>query len=359
MKSRVPFLGFRLALASVLFAVAMPAAETVGTNAVSSATSAQPASITETAQMEWLKSYVELREELYGAQLARVRAEAEAEARMQATAYAEKIEQLRAWWEAERALQREDWRKAEESREQERRAAAHNTRLAWWLAGIIGVTGFFSLAMLSFWQWRGIKRVAELASNRGLLASPGLRESALDLPVPSDHAVTESTQRLLGTIERLERRIHELEDVSHAEPARILPAETTQTSASEHAAPKPVVETRAEEIPPAAGPEEEGVVARLLGRGRLLIEAKRPKEAAACYDEILSKHPHHAEALVRKGIALEQLKRDEEALRCYDEAIRADPKKTLAYLCKGAVCERLNRHDESAASYRLALRTDG
>lgn len=354
MKSRVLLLRSALASAGLSLASVLPGAEPSAPTPVSPAENVSN-DIAQAAQMEWLKSYVELREELYAAQLARVRAEAEAEARMQATAFAEKIEQLRAWWEAERALQREDWRKAEESREQERRAAAQNTRLAWWLAGTIGMIGFCTIAMMSWWQWRGLRRLTEAATETRLLAAPATT-SSLDLPVPSDRAVTESTQRLLGTIERLERRIRELEEISvGGETPQVLPA----PSPAEEIAEKAVVE----KVPNAAEAverrQEEETIARLLGRGRLLLEAKRAKEAVACYDEILAKQPQHAEALVRKGVALEQLRRDEEALRCYDEAIRSDPKKTLAYLCKGAVCERLNRLEESAASYRLALRADG
>ena len=140
-----------------------------------------------------------------------------------------------------------------------------------------------------------------------------------------------SSTRLLGAIERLEKRIHDLEHTS------LLPH---------------TVEAEIETI----GSNTESV-ATLMAKGQALLSANEPDKALACFEEVLKADPQHAEALVKKGTALEQLKRLEEAIDCYDKAIASNQAMTVAYLHKGAVYNQLERFSEALECYEQALRT--
>jgi tetratricopeptide (TPR) repeat protein len=77
----------------------------------------------------------------------------------------------------------------------------------------------------------------------------------------------------------------------------------------------------------------------------------------AILDEIISRDPQHAEALLKKGTALERLQKLEQALEYYDRAIAANRSLTLAYLYKGGVCNQLERYNEALQCYEQALRS--
>jgi len=216
-----------------------------------------------------------------------------------------------------------------------------------------------------FLQWRALNRFVERKERQLQLAAPGDRGGLAlteGMLAGADQAVAFSNQRLLSVVERMEKRILELEGATV--PAAALPAAsaagTSGPVAMASLAPFPVQAGSPGAAGKAtrAGAEQGNPVAVLLGKGSLLLELNRAREAIACYDEILRTEPANAEALVRKGSALEQLRRDEEALECYDAAIRADKRKTLAYLYKGAVCNRLERFAESVESYEQALKVE-
>jgi tetratricopeptide (TPR) repeat protein len=156
-------------------------------------------------------------------------------------------------------------------------------------------------------------------------------------------AVELSNQRLMSVIDRLERRVFELEHTA----GKPFPGAATLTVAAESAM---------------TATELDGTAARitvLLGKGQSLLDADKPEEAVACYDEILKLDSNYPEALVKKGAALERLKKDDEALSCYDRAIAADGTLTIAYLYKGGVYNRLERYNEALECYEQALRAQG
>jgi tetratricopeptide (TPR) repeat protein len=350
---------------------------------VPAAPQTRAANLGELSQAELLKAYLNMQEQLHATQLSVLnnRVEAEAAARAQTAALTEKLEFLRSTLEAERERQRAEQRQAEERREFERREAEQANRTILWIAGIFGGVGLLATLLMPLLQWRTLKQlttISEAQPQLPAIAHPHSLAPA-SLNPPSDQAVNDSNQRLLSAIDRMEQRILELE---HTAPTPT-PTSAPATAKNQVVTPQPTKTPTAPvstSRPPFAGmhassetqgarvsrapasvsasPEQADAMVRLLGRGRLLIEAGRSKEAIACYDEILLSEPNNAEALVRKGVALEHLKRDEEALECYNLAIRADRRKTLAYLCKGAVCGRLNRHAESVESYEQALRTE-
>jgi tetratricopeptide (TPR) repeat protein len=203
------------------------------------------------------------------------------------------------------------------------------------LVGAFGVAGLAAILLMVYFQWRAMSRLVELTA----LHPPGLA-LANDRPPPARAAVELSNARLLNVVERLEKRILELEEVSR------LPLGETVSPA---AAPSNGAETMAE--------DGDGCVADLLSEGQTLLAANEPEKALELFDRALAIQPHHAEALIKKGSALEKLERLDDAIACYDQAIRADGSKTIAWLHKGGLFNRLSRYDEALQCYEQALRT--
>jgi tetratricopeptide (TPR) repeat protein len=190
--------------------------------------------------------------------------------------------------------------------------------------------------------------MTEVTGLRAQLAAPA-RTGLLpgETAVASDQTVAFSNQRLLSVIDRMERRIFELEHTASpplpAAPAPAPVPSSNGTDASHRST---------------AASDQAAWVAVLLAKGRSLLATNKPQEAVVCYDEILKLDLQNAEALVKKGTALERLNRDDEALRCYNRAIEADRKMTLAYLHKGGVCNRLGRYEDALECYEQALRAE-
>jgi len=215
-----------------------------------------------------------------------------------------------------------------------------SNRTLLWVASAFGGAGILALLFAAVFQWRTVSRVAELSILRPQLAA-GVPNTLL--PALADggagRVVELSNQRLMAIIERLERRIFELEHTT-----------TSSAAAQEQAESGPEPEGR------------QGTAARLtllLGKGQALLNEDQPEMALECYNEILQLDENHPEALVKKGATLERLKQDEEALRCYDRAIEADKTLTIAYLYKGGVFNRLERYNEALECYEQALRVQG
>jgi tetratricopeptide (TPR) repeat protein len=163
----------------------------------------------------------------------------------------------------------------------------------------------------------------------------------------------QSNARLLGALDRLEKRILELEHIAHAPPAA--------TAAATNRAPSSMASDGAE--PPsvaAAAPVAFAGADRislLLAKGESLLNLDKSEEAARCFDEALALAPGCPEALVKKGDALERLRQIDEAINCYDRAIATDGSMTVAYLHKGGLFNRLERYEEALQCYEQALRT--
>ena len=161
----------------------------------------------------------------------------------------------------------------------------------------------------------------------------------------------QSNQRLLGALERLEKRIHELEHTAHPplhEPAphRIRkPAASAQWPAGDGGA--------------GGGGGGSGCRAhhRAAGQGPVAAEPRPGRRGAGCFDQVLALDANHPEALVKKGAALERLRKLDEAIACYDRAIAADSSLTVAYLYKGGLFNRMERFSEALECYEQALRT--
>jgi tetratricopeptide (TPR) repeat protein len=204
------------------------------------------------------------------------------------------------------------------------------------LAAIFGGIGFVAMLLTAFCLWRALTRVAQITSSLQPFHAMNVRPLTSGLGGPDAPFVTlngpeMSSSRLLGAIERLEKRIQELE----------------------RSAPLPAGA--------AAAQIEDGESATrlnaILAKGQAFLDANEPERALACFDQALELVPNDAESLVKKGSALEQLKRLEEAIEYYDKAIAADEGMTVAYLHKGAVFNQLERFNEALECYEQALRT--
>jgi len=151
---------------------------------------------------------------------------------------------------------------------------------------------------------------------------------------------------LLAALDRLARRIQELERSSQPSLGDRNPASNILDLQS------------AEETPGAPGaPTGKPPITSLLAKGQAALNAGKPEESLASFDQVLAADPRHTEALVKKGTALERLRRPQEALECYDRAIAADGTMTIAYLYKGGLYNRMERFTEALACYEQALHT--
>ncbi len=280
---------------------------------------------------EILRTYLQLQEQLHAAQLAIEdnRKEADQAAAHHAEILANRLKVI------EEALA------SQRTREMETMQSSNRVMLI--VAGTFATLGFLAMLVMTYFQWRTVSRLAEISTmplGRGLKAPEPL--AALDgghgsvvTVSPSD----DSNVRLLGAIDRLEKRLLELEHNNT----------TTLPEKSD------VPRTNGGNSP--AIHESGNDLEAILGRGQSFLNMDRPEDALACFDDALKQIPNHPEALVKKGIAFEHLRRLEDAMECYNKAIAADGLSTMAYLHKGALCNRLERHTEALECYENALRT--
>jgi hypothetical protein len=342
--------------------------------ATTDAAPSKPTVPEELSPAELLKSYLQVRDQLHATQLAVLsnRVEVEATARVQSASVAEKLDALKVAIAAERERHQMETQRLTAEREREQAESQRWLRTVLWLAAAFGGLGLLAVLIVPLLQWRAMTRMAEITPSRPLLsgpASPGvsLGESEGRL----GETVASSNRRLNSVIQRMERRILELEQTALVSSPDMTESHRTDSMLRPPAAvpAKPVFPDpagSANDLAPngsATGRTSTGGsvadpavrVAALLGRARQLASTNQAREAVACYDEILRLDANHPEALVKKGAALERLMRNDEAIRCYDRAIEADRSMTLAYLHKGGVCNRLGRYDEALECYEKAL----
>ena len=231
-----------------------------------------------------------------------------------------------------------------------------------------GVFGGLGLLAMMFTAWFLVRAMNRLAAVAGSFPSPqaiGPAQAAsfvsTDIPPINLGPVEPGNTRLLGVIDKLEKRVNELEHTSQLplKGEESLPHHVPGNGAKDTRKPSVPVISRTT-VPVDVTPSADNVSDRIsviLGKGQALLSIDKADEAAACFDEALALDPNHAEALVKKGTALERLKRLEEAIAHYDRAIAANRAMTLAYLYKGGVCNQLERFSEALECYEMALRS--
>ena len=299
----------------------------------------------ETNIQDALRAYLQLQEQIHATQLTieRNRKEADAAAADNAKAFANRLQAI----EQGLALQRAQELEVMENSSKAMRSSNNMMLL---VAGLFAAFGLLAMLSMAYFQWRTINRLAEIAAALPVARALGAGPPVATLAAGDGHVVTvgpaeQSSQRLLGTLERLEKRIYQLEHTSH--PPMHEGASLAQ------AAPTPGAPSSGE-VP--ASPQAARITV-LLGKGQSLLNLDQAEEALACFDQALALEPNHPEALVKKGAALERLRKLDEAIVCYDQAIAADNSLTVAYLYKGGLFNRLERFGEALECYEQALRT--
>ena len=238
------------------------------------------------------------------------------------------------------------------------------------MLGVFAGVGFFGILFLAVFLLRVMNRRTEtmISQFTGQPLAPGFTRPALgsgDLPIAPSNRVEHSSTRFIHTIERLEKRINELEGVTEPAPAG---AELPQEKAPRHGG--VVAETRVESPESKIAGEPETAVARaktergerdarialLIGKGQAQLNLQQIDSALACFNEVIALDSTNAPAFVNKGAALERLGHLDEAIDCYDRAIALDDSMTMAYLSKGGVFNRLERYGEALQCYEQALR---
>jgi tetratricopeptide (TPR) repeat protein len=324
-----------LATLFILFAaIAIPSARGQTNAAIPT-----PPSLTETNYEEVLRAYLQLQEQLHATQLSveRTREQTDASAARSAETLAVRLQAI------EQALA------SQRSRELEAMQSSNRVMLI--VAGTFAAVGVLAMLVTAFFQWRSLNRLAEIST--GLPAfhalGPATPLAALgpgDGHLVSAGAADQSNLRLLGALDSLEQRIHQLE---HA---------TTPGDSNG----KPTPARLADGVSPGAAIQQsnnssEQTHSALIGKGQSLLNLDKADEALACFDEILAHDPKHTDALVKKGTALERLRKLDEAIQCYDQAIAADQSLTIAYLYKAGLFNRQDRFGEALQCYEQALRT--
>lgn len=299
-----------------------------------------------------LRSYLQLQEQLHDTLLTieRTRKETEAAARANTEAISQRLEVI------EQSLGAQQNHQAN--------LLQNSNRVTLIAAGTFAVLGLMAMIFTAWFLLRAMNRLATMASSIPARHALPPAQDITAMLSPDDHLVDlnpvePASHRLLGAVERLEKRVHELE---HSAPFS-LPADA---SARQNGGPRSaegagnsssVSGQRPAEAASLPSHEPSDGIAFILGKGQSLLSLDKPEEAIACFDEAIALDPRHAEALVKKGTALERLNRFEEAIACYDQAIAADRTMTLAYLYKGGVCNQLERFDDALNCYDQALRS--
>jgi len=150
---------------------------------------------------------------------------------------------------------------------------------------------------------------------------------------------------LLATIDRLEQRVHELEEttISEASDEIVVPRSGDEKKRRRNSA----TERR---------PADH--VSVLISKGNVLLSLGKAEEALACFEQAIASSPNLPEAHLKKGLALERLKRLDDAVSSYDRAITLNKSLTQAYLSKGGIYNQQERYNEALECYEQALRSE-
>src|ERR1041384_4409544 len=258
----------------------------------------------ETNTQEALRAYLQLQEQLHANQLAveQTRREAKEAAVQSADSLAKRLQEI----EAALSTQR--------SRELD--AMQNSNKVMLIVAGTFATIGFLAMLIMAYFQWRTVNSLAEISAalpmSRGF--GPGHALAAIgpgELHVAPVGRAEQSNLRLLGAMEQLEKRIHELEHTPVAKSS-IQGISSAGNGDSVH-----VAEAGAAPGSDASGTHQEARIPVLLGKGQSRLNLDQAEAALTCFDEVLSLAPNHSEALVKKGLALERLQKLNEAIECY------------------------------------------
>lgn len=218
-------------------------------------------------------------------------------------------------------------------------AARKTQELTLLIAGTFGLAGLSVILLMFYFQWRGFSHLAQVSAQHAAAMQQSralpMVEAVHQLAAPGRLAIEGSNGKLLDTVERLEKRVVEMELAARAQLTHTATASTIKKN----------------------GSSPKDTVTNLLADGQTLLNANQAENALKLFEQALSIDPNSAEALVKKGGALEKLNRMDEAVASYDNAIRLNDSLTIAYLQKGGLFSRMARYDEALLCYEQALLT--
>lgn len=165
------------------------------------------------SQAELQEAYRNLHDQLRATQAAIVnsRFDAEAAARAQSAAIAEKIDAMNTTLAAERKARQSESDRFDYERGQQQQEINRGNRVVIWIASGFGLLGLLAMAGAAYFQWRAINRIADVVNPYSTPTAANLAMLPSVRNPPSTQAVALSTQRLMLTMERMEKRIKELE----------------------------------------------------------------------------------------------------------------------------------------------------
>jgi tetratricopeptide (TPR) repeat protein len=336
---------------AIAVAALLLASETAGFASNENPAALSPGPRTEETNSREMRTYLQLQEQIHGTQLAIERSleENAAASQRDAKALRERLQVVEQSVSSQRA------------RELDAMQGQNRTMLI--VAGIFAAMGFVAMLLMALFQWRTINRLAEISAALHSAQALGPGTALAALGPGESHLLTagpagQGSLQLVGALERLEKRINELEHTAHlpvsdgavvgngAKPGNA-PSNGEATPSGNGEAPSEA----------AAGDPNTAHVSMLLGKGQTMLNLDNTEGALACFEEALAAAPNSSEVLVKMGTALERLGKLDEAIQYYDRAIAADGSMTIAYLYKGGLFNRLERFTEALACYEQALRT--
>jgi tetratricopeptide (TPR) repeat protein len=284
-----------------------------------------------------LRSHLKLQEQLHSTLLAieQARLESSEETRTNAEILGARLKLLESSLAQHRELQLESLH-------------SFNRTMLWVVGSIVGVA-LLALLFTAFSQSRTMNRLAELTAatthERALLAGLLPNSSSGERLMIGPGADAERSPVLFSTIDRLEKRIRELEHTAEG------------PLAAEQTASIPVANGHAGRNggSPSRTTDHASV---LLAKGQALLNLGQVENALACFDEAVASSPENASTHLRRGQALERLKRRSDAIASFNQAIALDPSLTQAYLAKGGVFNDQERYAEALECYEQALRSE-
>ncbi len=221
------------------------------------------------------------------------------------------------------------------------------------MVGIIAATALISVLGVVYLQTAATSQalIKSYLNSGGSLSNQSDQSSMLALhpeissPISSP-IIEESNQKFMSAVERLEKRIHDIEHIS---------SDATEHSLTHRDSEALVESDEIDILEKKAQARLTEQVTLILNKGQTLLNLDRLDEALECFDEAISLDSQRADAFVKRGTALEKLQHVDEAISAYDKAIALDESLATAYLNKAGILNRLERYNEALECYEQAL----
>ena len=222
----------------------------------------------ETNSQETLRSWLQLQGQLHDTELAieRNRKEAELIAARSDQAMDNRLQGI------ERALAAQ--------RAKELEVMQNSNRVMLVVAGAFAGVGFLAMVLMAYFQWRTVNRLAEISASLPMVHGFGPAPSMAALGPGDTRLLTggsaeETNFRMLGALEKLEQRIHELE---HTAQPSLKEGGSSSNGFTLERAP-----ANGEAPAPAEITSDAARITMLLGKGQSLLNLDNAEGALACF----------------------------------------------------------------------------